>query len=73
MLHPLIRRVDEEVADRILAMRTYLINGGIPDGEATQLTSAAFTGHAVPFFISQSGHLCVEDPDAPPPPDGSTE
>lgn len=67
MLDPIIRKVDEEVADRMLAMRTYLSNANVSDDEATQLTAAAFTGSAVPFFIAEDGKLTTEYPDEDEP------
>lgn len=65
MLHPLIRQIDEDVADRMLAMITYLSNGGLSASAATTLTAAAFAGHAMPFFIDREGKLTPQDPDAP--------
>lgn len=54
MLHPIIRQVDEDVADRMLAMRTYLTNAGVTTEHATTLTAAAFTGHALPLVVDHA-------------------
>ena len=62
MLDPRLRAIDEQVADRMLAMRTYLENGGLPLAAAVQLTASAFTGSAMPFLFEKD-----LDEDDPPP------
>lgn len=63
MLNPLIRQIDEDVADRMLAMSVYLSNGGLSAEASVRLTASVFAGHAIPFIIDLDGKLSPEDPD----------